>query len=201
MLTREGALVILAFVILYKFGDALAGTMSNPLYVSLGFTKVELANIGKIYGFAASLGGLALGGVVVLRLGVMRALFLCGVLQMLSNLMYAAQVAAGHNLVALALTIGVENLTGGMGSAAFVAYLSGLCNIAFTATQYALLSSLAAVGRTTLSASGGALADALGWTPFFLLSTAACLPGLALLLWIMRGENRRLPRPAAAGQP
>ncbi len=202
MLTREGALVILAFVILYKFGDALAGTMSNPLYVSLGFTKVELANIGKIYGFAASLGGLALGGVVVLRLGVMRALFLCGVLQMLSNLMYAAQVAAGHNLVALALTIGVENLTGGMGSAAFVAYLSGLCNIAFTATQYALLSSLAAVGRTTLSASGGAIADALGWTPFFLLSTAACLPGLALLLWIMRGENRRrLPRPAAAGQP
>jgi len=152
ILTRDGALTILAFVVLYKFGDALAGTMSNPLYVSLGFTKVELANIGKVYGFAASLAGLALGGVVVLRLGVMRALFVCGVLQMLSNLMYAAQVWAGHNLLALALTIGVENLTGGMGSAAFVAYLSGLCNIAFTATQYALLSSLAAVGRTTLSA-------------------------------------------------
>jgi PAT family beta-lactamase induction signal transducer AmpG len=189
MLSREGALIILGFVILYKFGDALAGTMSNPLYVSLGFTKVELANIGKIYGFGASLAGLALGGVVVLRLGVMRALFVCGVLQMLSNLMYALQVCAGHNLVALALTIGVENLTGGMGSAAFVAYLSGLCNIAFTATQYALLSSLAAVGRTTLSASGGALADALGWTPFFVLATAACLPGLALLLWIMRRES------------
>jgi len=201
MLTREGALTILGFVILYKFGDALAGTMSNPLYVSLGFTKVELANIGKVYGFAASLAGLALGGVVVLRLGVMRALLVCGVLQMLSNLMYAAQVAAGHSLVALAFTIGIENLTGGMGSAAFVAYLSGLCNIAFTATQYALLSSLAAVGRTTLSASGGALADALGWTPFFLLSTLACLPGLMLLLWIMRGEKRRQPRQILAGQP
>jgi PAT family beta-lactamase induction signal transducer AmpG len=188
MLTREGALTILAFVILYKFGDALAGTMSNPLYVSLGFTKVELANIGKVYGFAASLAGLALGGVVVLRLGVMRALLVCGVLQMLSNLMYALQVWAGHNLVALAFTIGVENLTGGMGSAAFVAYLSGLCTIAFTATQYALLSSLAAVGRTTLSASGGALADALGWIPFFFLATVACLPGLALLSWIMRRE-------------
>jgi PAT family beta-lactamase induction signal transducer AmpG len=198
MLSREGALVILAFVILYKFGDALAGTMSNPLYVSLGFTKVELANIAKIYGFAASLAGLAAGGVVVLRLGVMRALLFCGVLQMASNLMYAAQVAAGHNLVALALTIGVENLAGGMGSAAFVAYLSGLCNIAFTATQYALLSSLAAVGRTTLSASGGALADALGWTPFFLLATAACLPGLALLLWVMRAEHRPAPRPVIA---
>jgi MFS transporter, PAT family, beta-lactamase induction signal transducer AmpG len=201
LLTREGALTILAFVILYKFGDALAGTMSNPLYVSLGFTKVELANIGKVYGFAASLAGLALGGVVVLRLGITRALLVCGVLQMLANLMYAAQVWAGHNLAALALTIGVENLTGGMGSAAFVAYLSGLCTIAFTATQYALLSSLAAVGRTTLSASGGALADALGWSPFFILATAACLPGLALLVWIMRADDGRQPRRAAAGQP
>ncbi len=198
VLARDGALVILAFVILYKFGDALAGTMSNPLYVSLGFTKVELANIAKIYGFAASLAGLAAGGIVVLRLGVMRALLLCGVLQMASNLMYAVQVAAGHNLVALALTIGVENFAGGMGSAAFVAYLSGLCAIAFTATQYALLSSLAAVGRTTLSASGGAFADALGWTPFFLLATAACLPGLALLLWVMRTENRLAPQPVTA---
>ncbi len=200
LLTRRGTLAILAFVVLYKFGDALAGTMSNPLYVSLGFTKVELANIGKVYGFAASLAGLALGGVVVLRLGVMRALLVCGVLQMLSNLMYALQVWAGHNLVALALTIGVENLTGGMGSAAFVAYLSGLCSIAFTATQYALLSSLAAVGRTTLSASGGALADALGWSNFFILATAACLPGLALLGWVMRAEARR-PQTGIAAQP
>jgi PAT family beta-lactamase induction signal transducer AmpG len=198
MLVRDGALAILAFVILYKFGDALAGTMSNPLYVSLGFSKVELANIAKIYGFAASLAGLALGGVAVLRLGVMRALLVCGALQMLANLMYAVQVWAGHNLVALALTIGFENLTGGMGSAAFVAYLSGLCNLAFTATQYALLSSLAAVGRTTLSASGGALADAFGWIPFFILSTAACLPGLALLLWLTRAENSRRGQVATA---
>jgi MFS transporter, PAT family, beta-lactamase induction signal transducer AmpG len=189
MLTRRGALAILCFVILYKFGDALAGTMSNPLYVSLGFTKVEVANIGKAYGFVANLAGLALGGVAVLRLGIMRALLVCGVLQMLSNLMYVLQAWAGHDVPTLALTIGVENLTGGMGSAAFVAYLSGLCNIAFTATQYALLTSLAAVGRTTLSASGGALADALGWSPFFAFATAACLPGLILLVWIMRSER------------
>jgi PAT family beta-lactamase induction signal transducer AmpG len=186
MLGRDGALASLFFIILYKFGDALAGTMANPLYVSLGFAKVEVANIGKIYGFAASLAGLALGGVVVMRMGIFRALLASGVLQMLSNLMYVLQAWAGHNLFVLALTIGVENLTGGMGSAAFVAYLSGLCTLAFTATQYALLSSLAAIGRTTLSASGGALADALGWTPFFVLSTLACLPGLALLLWVMR---------------
>jgi PAT family beta-lactamase induction signal transducer AmpG len=188
MLGRRGALAILCFVILYKFGDALAGTMSNPLYVSLGFTKVEVANIGKAYGFVANLAGLAAGGVVVLRLGILPALLICGVLQMLSNLMYVLQAWAGHDLPILALTIGIENLTGGMGSAAFVAYLSGLCNLAFTATQYALLTSLAAVGRTTLSASGGALADALGWRPFFVLATLACLPGLILLAWIMQLE-------------
>jgi MFS transporter, PAT family, beta-lactamase induction signal transducer AmpG len=201
MLTRRGALAILVFVILYKFGDALAGTMSNPLYVSLGFTKVEVASIGKIYGFGASLAGLALGGVIVLRLGIMRALLFCGVLQMLSNLMYALQAWVGHNVAVLALTIGVENLTGGMGSAAFVAYLSGLCNIAFTATQYALLSSLAAVGRTTLSASGGALADMLGWGPFFVLSTLACLPGLTLLMWIMRERPDRQADTVPEAQP
>ena len=139
----------------------------QPAHVSLGFTKVEVANIGKAYGFVANLAGLAAGGVVVLRFGIFRALLVCGVLQMLSNLMYVLQAWVGHDVPTLALTIGVENLTGGMGSAAFVAYLSGLCNIAFTATQYALLTSLAAVGRTTLSASGGALADALGWGPFF----------------------------------
>jgi MFS transporter, PAT family, beta-lactamase induction signal transducer AmpG len=197
MLGRRGALLILGFVILYKFGDALAGTMSNPLYVSLGFTKVEVANIGKAYGFIASLAGLAAGGVVVLRLGIFRALLVCGILQMLSNLMYVLQAWAGHDVLTLALTIGIENLTGGMGSAAFVAYLSGLCNVAFTATQYALLTSLAAIGRTTLSASGGALADMVGWSPFFLVATVACLPGLLLLVWIMRLQ----PAERAGAQP
>jgi MFS transporter, PAT family, beta-lactamase induction signal transducer AmpG len=202
MLTRRGAIAILAFVILYKFGDALAGTMSNPLYVSLGFSKIEVANIGKAYGFLTGLAGLALGGVVVLRIGVFRALLVCGVLQMLANLMYVLQAWAGHDLLTLALTIGVENLTGSMGSTAFVAYLSGLCNISFTATQYALLTSLAAIGRTTLSASGGALADAFGWSPFFLLATLACLPGLALLVWIMRleGAGARLAADPVTGR-
>jgi PAT family beta-lactamase induction signal transducer AmpG len=178
--------VIVLFIVLYKFGEALAGTMSNPLYVSLGFTKPEVANIGKIYGFAATLAGLALGGVVVYRIGVFRALLICGILQASSNLMYAVQVWAGHDVAFLAVTIGYENLTNGMGSAAFVSYLSGLCNVAFTATQYALLSSLAGVGRTILSAWGGKMAFLLGWTPFFLVSTVLCIPGLLLLLWVMR---------------
>ena len=182
-------LAILAFVIFYKFGDALAGTMSNPLYVLAGFTKVELANFGKIYRLRREPCRLGLGGV---RGAAARHLAGAPRLRRAADALKpdvrAASVGPVTSLVALAFTIGVENLTGGMGSAAFVAYLSGLCNIAFTATQYALLSSLAAVGRTTLSASGGALADIVGWSPFFILATAACLPGLAILLWIMREE-------------
>jgi PAT family beta-lactamase induction signal transducer AmpG len=190
---RNGAArlaAIIAFIVLYKFGDALAGSMSNPLYVDLGFSKVEVATIAKVYGVVATLAGVALGGVLVLRLGVFLALLLCGALQAISNLMYAAQVWAGHDIGMLAVTIGGENLTGGMASAAFVAYLSGLCSRDFTATQYALLSSLATVGLNLLAASGGYLAQRLGWTPFFIASTLACLPSLALLVWIMRPDPR-----------
>ena len=185
---RNGAAqlgAIIVFIVLYKFGDALAGSMSNPLYVALGFTKVEVATVAKIYGVIATLAGVALGGVLVLRIGVFRALLFCGGLQALSNLMYAMQVWAGHDVAMLAVTIGGENLTGGMASAAFVAYLSGLCSRDFTATQYALLSSLATVGLNVLAASGGYFAERLGWIPFFVLSTLACLPSLLILVWIM----------------
>ena len=196
-LVRRGALLILAFVVLYKFGDALAGVMSNPFYVALGFSKIEIANIAKVFGLGASIAGVVLGGGVVYRLGVMPALMVCGILQMLSNLMYIVQLWAGPDAATLALTIGVENITGGMSSSAFVAYLSRLCNPAFTATQYALLSALAATARTVLASSGGWFADALGWAPFFLLSTAACVPSLLLLAWLMRGDPA--PSPARRG--
>jgi len=192
-LTRRAALAILVFVVLYKFGDALAGVMSNPFYVALGFSKIEIANIAKVFGLGASIAGVVLGGGVVYRVGVMPALLVCGTLQMLSNLMYIVQLWAGPDSVALAFTIGIENVTGGMSSSAFVAYLSRLCSPAFTATQYALLSALAATARTVLASSGGWFADHLGWAPFFLLSTAACVPSLALLLWLMRDGGVALP--------
>lgn len=188
---RRAWLAILIFVVLYKLGDALAGVMSNPFYVAIGFDKIEIANVAKIFGLGASIAGVFLGGVFVYRLGVMGALMLCGVLQMLSNLMYVVQLWAGHDVRVLALTIAVENITGGMGSAAFVAYLSDLCSPAYTATQYALLSALAATARTVLASSGGYFADRLGWSPFFVLATFACLPGLALLAWLMRAEANR----------
>ena len=192
---RRHWLAILIFVVLYKFGDALAGVMSGPLYVDLGFTLPEIASVTKIFGVVASMLGVFLGGLAVYRWGLMRALFLCGALQMTANLMYVAQLWAGHDIAMLAGTIAVENVTGGMASGAFVAYLSSLCNPAFTATQYALLSALAATARTMLASSGGYFADRLGWAAFFFLATAACVPGLALLAWLMRSADPQQPRP------
>ena len=190
-MTRPQWLAILLFVVLYKFGDALAGVMANPFYVEMGFTKIEVANVSKLFGVAATLAGLAAGGALVFRWGALRSLLVCGLAQMLSNLMYVVQTMAGHDVPLLFATIGIENFAGGMGSAAFVAYLSGLCNVAFTATQYALLSSLAAVGRTTLASSSGWLVEQLGWIWFFTASTLAAAPGLLVLLWLMRKLPRR----------
>ena len=190
-------LLILIFVVLYKFGDALAGVMAGPFYVVLGFANSEIASVAKVFGVAASIAGVSLGGLAVYRWGLMPALLACGALQMLSNLMYLAQLWAGHDVGMLAVTIATENVTGGMASAAFVAYLSSLCCPAFTATQYALLSALAATARTVLASSGGFFADRLGWGPFFLLATAACLPGLALLLYLMRSADAHQPRAVA----
>ncbi|MCK4450327.1 MAG: MFS transporter, partial [Anaerolineae bacterium] len=183
-MSRRGWLVILLFILLYKFGDALAGVMSNPFYVELGFTKIQIASISKAFGLAATIIGSVIGGVIVDRMGILKSLFVCGILQMLSNLMFAVLAVAGPDLRMLTLTIAVENLSGGMGTAAFVAYLSGLCNIAYTATQYALLTSFMAFGRTLLSSSGGWLADQMDWVSFFVVTTGAALPGLLLLVWL-----------------
>jgi PAT family beta-lactamase induction signal transducer AmpG len=184
--TRPSWMLILVFVVAYKFGDALAGVMANAFYVSTGFTRLEVANISKIFGVVATLAGLAAGGVIVHRRGVYQALLVCGLLQALSNLIYCLQAIVGHDVTLLVVTIGVENFTGGMGSAAFVAYLSGLCNVAYTATQYALLSALASVGRTTLSAWGGWLAAQLDWVLFFAATTFAALPGIVLVIVLMK---------------
>jgi PAT family beta-lactamase induction signal transducer AmpG len=196
--SRKGWITILVFVVLYKFGDALAGIMSNPFYVAIGFTKIEIASVAKLFGVGASVAGIFLGGIAVYRLGLMAALLACGAAQMLSNLMYIVQYWAGPDPAWLAVTIAAENVTGGMASAAFVAYLSRLCHPAFTATQYALLSALAATSRTVLASGGGFLADRLGWTEFFAVSTFACLPSLALLLYLMRSAETQQPRPVAA---
>jgi PAT family beta-lactamase induction signal transducer AmpG len=197
LIARQGwsLALILAFIVLYKMGDALAGVMSMPFYIKMGFSKPEIAGISKLYGTLATLLGAFLGGIVGARMGIGRGLLLCGFLQMVSNLMFAWQATVGYDLLALTLTIGVENLAGGMGSAVFVAYLSRLCNLAYTGTQYALLSALATMGRTGLAASGGFLVEALGWFDFFLVSTAAALPGLLLLIWMLKRFPETLAKP------
>lgn len=181
-LNRRGSLIILLFILLYKLGDSLVSIMSNPFYVEMGFTKIEIANITKVFGLTATIVGGIIGGVFVNRIGILKSLFVCGLLQMLSNLMFAVLSAAGRDIRLLAVTIGVEQLSGGMGTAAFVAYLSSLCNVAYTATQYALLTSFMAFGRTVLSSSGGWMADRMDWVSFFVLTTVAAVPGLVVLV-------------------
>ena len=180
------ALIILAFILLYKFGDAFAGVMAYPFYYETGFTKSEVATASKIFGVIMTVTGVFLGGAVVKRYGILKALLGCGILQMFSNLMYAAQAMVGHDFGFLFLTIGIENLSGGMGSSAFVAYLSVLCNTAYTGTQFALFTSFMAFGRTLLSSSSGWFVEQIGWFHFFVFSTVVALPGLLLLLWMMK---------------
>ncbi|MGH7185228.1 MAG: AmpG family muropeptide MFS transporter, partial [Pseudomonadota bacterium] len=189
---HRGWLPILIFIVLYKFGDAFAGSIANAFYVKLEFTDDEIAWVSKTFGPIMTLAGVAIGGLLVARIGLLQSLLVGGIVQMLSNLMFAWQAEIGHDVQALMLTIALENLSGGIGSAAFVAYLSRLCNVTFTGTQYALLSSLAAVARTVLSAPGGELAKLIGWYDYFILSTFLALPGLILLLWMMR----RYPPPS-----
>jgi PAT family beta-lactamase induction signal transducer AmpG len=192
---HRGWIVILAFALLYKFGDAIGGVMANPFYVELGFTGVEIASISKVLGVIATVVGVVAGGVVVARLGIMRALLIGGILQAVTNLLFAAQALIGHDVFFLAVSICSDNFTGGLASAAFVAYLSSLCSARFTATQYALLTSLMALGRTGLSSGGGWLADQMDWASFFALTTLLAIPGLMLLLWLMR-----IGRPALAAR-
>jgi PAT family beta-lactamase induction signal transducer AmpG len=194
MARHQGWVLILCFIVLYKCGDAFAGGMASSFYVQTGFSDADIAWVSKVFGVIATLVGVFIGGFVVARLGFFGALMVGGIVQMISNLMFAWQSVVGNDVNFLMLTIAVENISGGVGSAAFVAYLSALCNVTFTGTQYALFTSLAAIGRTVLSAPGGEVVKLIGWFDFFVVSTFVALPGLILLIWMMR----RYPAPAIA---
>jgi PAT family beta-lactamase induction signal transducer AmpG len=193
-LTREAAVVVLCFVVLYKFCDAFAGTMTAPFVIDLGFTRTDYANIVKGLGLAATLIGGFAGGFVARAYPLATSLWIGAFLQLASNLVFVWQAHVGLNHLALAVSITVENFTGAIGTVIFVAYLSALCQSPLhTATQYALLTALAAVGRTYLSSGAGFIAEATGWTWFFALSAAAALPSLLLLWWLqVRGHFERL---------
>lgn len=192
-LAYRGWVVILLFALLYKYGDALGGSMARPFYVALGFTGPEIFGVTKSFGVAATiLGGLA-GGIVVARYGLFKALLIGGILQAVTNLLFSWQAVAGHDIVVLTLAISADNFTGSLGSIAFVAYLSSLCTTGMAGTQYALLTSLMAFGRTTLSAGGGWLAATIGWPAFWLATTLLAVPGLLLLLWLWRIAQKETP--------
>lgn len=185
-MTRPGWKLILLFIFLYRMSDAYIGPMTYIFYKNIGFDYAQIASVTKLYGTVATIAGMFIGGIVLNRVSMTKGLILCGILQGLSNLIYVAQAYAGNNIYMLVLTISVENITGGMGTAAFVAYISSLCNIQYTATQYALLSSLMSLARDVFAATSGILAQTAGWSLFFILTTVMAVPGIALLVYMTR---------------
>jgi PAT family beta-lactamase induction signal transducer AmpG len=179
--TRRGAIWMLAFILMYKIGDQMASAMTTPFYLDIGFTKTEIGAVVKLFGFWATLGGAFAGGVIMLKLGINRSLWIFGALQALSTAGFAALAHIGHSIPGLAGVIAFENLSSGMGTAAYVAFMASLTNRRFTATQYALLSSLMGVPRVVASAPTGFLAKNMGWTHFFIFCTLIAIPGMLLL--------------------
>jgi MFS transporter, PAT family, beta-lactamase induction signal transducer AmpG len=196
-LTRDMAFVVLAFVVLYKFCDAFAGTMTAPFVIDLGFTRNDYAAIVKGVGLAATLIGGFAGGMVARALPMVTCLWVGAFLQAVSNLVFTWLAFVGTNYWALTAAIIAENFTGAIGTVIFVAYLSALCkNPLHTATQFALLSALSAVGRTYLSSGAGYVAQSTGWPLFFIISAVVAVPSLALLAWLQaRGHFDTIGKP------
>ena len=213
--SQRGAAAFLAFIVLYKLGDAFAGSLMTPfLLQAMQYSTAEVGVVNKVIGLWLTIGGALLGGALMLKLGLWRALMLFGVLQMLSNVGFWWLAVNGRGLLpglvipafdwgfvklvaatpvdgGLLLVIAAENLSGGMGTAAFLAFLMSLCNQRFTATQFALLSAFASVGRVWVGPLAGVLAESIGWPVFFIVSTLVAVPALAMLWW-MRAEVRAL---------
>ncbi|HET9717547.1 MAG TPA: MFS transporter [Pseudolabrys sp.] len=193
-LGHELALVMIAFVVLFKFTDALAGAMTAPFVIDLGFTRNEYAAIVKGLGLAALLLGGFVGGFIARALSLPTSLWIGGIVQSAANLAFTALALSGTSTTMLAVAITIENFTSAVGTVMFVAYLSALCqNPLHTATQYALLTALAAVGRTYLSSGAGFVAEAIGWPWFFVVCMLAGGPSLILLAWLQaHGHFNRL---------
>ncbi|MEC4589418.1 MFS transporter [Nitrospirillum amazonense] len=201
--TRRGWLAIVLFVAVYKVGDVFVNVMATNFFLSDGYSKVEIATVTKLLGLACAIGGAVCGGMLASRLGHMRSLLLCGCLMIFTNLMYVVLATQSHSIVLLAVVVGLELFAGGMSSAAFTSFLSRLCDAGFTATQYALLSSLATLPLDMLSGSSGILADRLdSWPLYFTVCAAMGIPGLLMLGLMSRlADIRHRPaEEATAGQ-
>jgi len=193
-MSKEAAVWILLLIVLYKVGDAFAGSLTTAfLLKGLGFTLTEVGAVNKTVSLIATLMGAFLGGALMTRIGLYGSLMLFGVFQAVSNLSFWLLSIIEPNIWAMGGAVFIENLCGGMGTAAFVGLLTSLCSKEFSATQYALLSSLAAMGRVYLAAPAGYVVAAYGWSNFFLFSTAAAIPGL-VALYLLRSSIQKLAR-------
>lgn len=200
--SRHRALWILAFILLYKIGDTMASAMTTPFYLDIGFTKTEIGAVVKLFGFWATIGGSLIGGILMLRQGIYRSLWVFGFLQALSTAGFAFLAWMGHSVALLSGVIAFENLSSGMGTAAYAAFMASITNKKFTATQYALLTSLMGIPRVLASAPTGFLAKHLGWETFFIACALIAVPGMLLLLkfapWHASADSkgdRNGPRP------
>ena len=194
--SRHGAWLLLLLIVLYKLGDAFAGSLTTAFLIQgVGFSATDVGAINKALGLIATIVGALLGGAWMIQLGLYRALMLFGALKAITNLGFMLVAVVGKNYLVMVAAVAAENVCGGMGTAAFVALLMALCDRRYSATQYALLSALAAVGRVYVGPVSGVLVSAAGWASFFLFTFVIALPGLALL-WYMRAQlsDERLAR-------
>ncbi|MGD9081143.1 MAG: AmpG family muropeptide MFS transporter [Desulfobacterales bacterium] len=188
--SRHGAIWILVFILLYKIGDTMASGITMPFYLETGFSKTEIGTVVKFFGTAATLIGAFLGGVILLKIGINRGLWIFGVLQALSTAGFAILARIGYNIAMLSGVIAFENLSSGMGTAAFVAFMASITNKKFTATQYALLTSIMGLSRQLASSVTGFMAKNIGWESFFVFCTLIAIPGMLLLLKIAPWHSR-----------
>ncbi len=186
------ALLILSFIVVYRMGDALVNNMTTPFLLQTGFSQTDVGTVQGGMGLLATILGIVVGGALLSRMGIYNSLWVFGLFQAGSNLVYLALARAGQNYPLMVATINFEYFSVGLGTAAFVAFLMSLCNHRFTATQYALLSSLMAVSRDVLAAPSGRLAEATGWPAFFVISFIVALPGLAMLWAIRPASNDQM---------
>ena len=180
--SRSGALWMLVFILFYKIGDTMASAMTTPFYLDIGFSKTEIGAVVKLFGFWATIAGGLIGGVTMLRMGINRSLWIFGFLQAISTAGFALLAWTGYNIPLLAGVIAFENLSAGMGTAAYVAFMASITDKRFTATQYALLSSLMGIPRVIASAPTGFFAKHMGWMGFFVFCTLIAIPGMLMLI-------------------
>ena len=196
--SRPSALWVLVFILLYKLGDTMAAAITTPFYLEIGFSKTEIGTVVKLFGTGATLVGAFMGGILMLRLGINRSLWVFGVLQALSTACFALLARVGHSIPTLSGVIAFENLSSGMGTAAFVAFMASITNKKFTATQLALLTSLMGLPRALASSVTGYMVKNIGWESFFIFCTLAAIPGMLLLMKFAPWNSKKAMGPEAA---